>query len=280
MSYTTSSEQPVSFLNQKELIHGVLHSPEALYNDTGVIFCHGWSGTRLGPHRMFVKTARRLAEDGVPCFRFDFRGRGSSGGDREEASIQSMIADTLRAKDEFSTHVNISRVIIIGICSGAKVAIGAAMASDDVPGLALWSPEALGKLRETETERKKKQDVLRTYLKKMTDPSTWKRLIRGKIDLGGVKRAFTHQETPDTSERAQENDILENLQNYTGKLLFIYGGNDPDTALAGKNYRAFCERHNLQYDFDCIEQANHSFYSLEWEKTVIDETARWISKIR
>ena len=64
-------ERPVVFWSQERLV-GVLHEPEGAARGAGVVFLHGWAGYRGGPHRMFLETARRLAEAGYHALRFDF----------------------------------------------------------------------------------------------------------------------------------------------------------------------------------------------------------------
>lgn len=43
-----------------------------------VIICHGFVGNRIGVDRLFVKTARELAEGGYFVLRFDFAGCGKA----------------------------------------------------------------------------------------------------------------------------------------------------------------------------------------------------------
>ena len=83
-------ETAVTFEREGARRVGVLHLPETRVGETGVVFLHGWSGCRLGPHRMFVTCARRLCATGVPCLRFDFGGRGDSEGEWDTADIAQM----------------------------------------------------------------------------------------------------------------------------------------------------------------------------------------------
>lgn len=47
------------------------------------VICHGFVGSRIGVDRLFVKTARELAEDGYLVLRFDYIGCGESSGSTE-----------------------------------------------------------------------------------------------------------------------------------------------------------------------------------------------------
>ena len=66
----------------------ILHLPTARdASCPAVAFFHGFTGTKVEPHRIFVKTARELAAIGFYVLRFDFRGCGDSAGDFSEMTI-------------------------------------------------------------------------------------------------------------------------------------------------------------------------------------------------
>jgi pimeloyl-ACP methyl ester carboxylesterase len=226
---------------------------------------------------MFVKMARRLAGRGVPCLRFDFRGRGESGGQVRAASIAGMTGDAVAAVAFLRETADVDRVILLGICSGGKVAIGAAAVEAGVSGLALWSCEPMGDLRTVAVETRKRMFVLREYVRKMFRPETWKKILMGRVNVGQVRRAVVRKdETPDGAEIAAERQALARFLKVPRPVLFIHGTNDPDTALAAGRYAELCRRSGMETDSYAIEGANHSFYSLAWEAEVMDLTERWI----
>lgn len=61
-----------------------------------VICCHGLTGTRIGSGYRFVALARKLADAGLACLRFDFRGCGESEGRFIDVTAASL-AEDLRA---------------------------------------------------------------------------------------------------------------------------------------------------------------------------------------
>lgn len=255
----------------------MLHRPNSEgANRTGVVFCHGWSGGRLGPHRMFVKAARKLAAMGIYCLRPDFRGRGASEGDVAACGIQTMAVDTVNCMDYLANDINVSNILLLGICSGAKVAISVAVQERDVSGLVLWSAEALGSLRKSETGRRKATASLAIYARKLLKPATWRKIVTGRVDTKSVKRAVMSTETRSHEEARREDRVLGRFRHFRRPVLFIYGGNDPDTALAGKSYETFCDNNSIPAETHVIPNANHSFYSLEWEAKVLDLTCTWI----
>ena len=272
-------ETAVTFRIGEETLRGVLHHRESGFKSARptVLFLHGWSGCRLGPHRMFVHAARRFSALGFTCLRFDFRGRGDSDGATGAASIRAMIADTRAAVDFAAHEASAGGVILAGICSGAKVAIGAASADPRVQGLALWSAEVLAPLRGRATDRRRTLSVLHRYAVKLTQAATWRRLMSGRTNLAMVRKALRRDESPAEEEKANEAAILQRFGRYRGRTLFIYGTSDPDTGVAMERYRTFCAGASIRSDFHSISGANHNFSSSAWEQDVIRITENWLT---
>ena len=271
-------QEPVDFKNGSVTLRGVLHSAgDARQNGVGVIFLHGWSGCRLGPHRMFVKTARRLAERGYDCLRFDFGGRGESDAGSRDATIKSMIADTKSAQRFLTERRAVQKTVLLGICSGGKVAIGAAADEPGVDGLVLWSAEAMGDLRSPSTDRRKSLHNLKQYWRKLMCRQTWQKILSRQINTRLVGKALLQHEAPSKEERIEETAVLNRFHSYQGRILFVYGSNDPDTRLAAEAYRSFAVESQIDNEFHEIEGANHSFYGLHWELEVMDITEEWLA---
>ena len=271
-------EQPVTFKVGQDTMHGIVHESGAERNGPAVIFLHGWAGSRIGPHCMFVHMARRLAAAGCACLRFDFRGRGDSEGTTAQASIRSMIEDTKAALDFFEPRNPGRKLILLGICSGGKVAIGAAAADARVDGLVLWSAEPMGSMRDAASRSRKSADALRAYGRKLLRLETWRKLVTLRVNTRMVRKAVTSQEVAGRDEIRDEDLWLKQFRSYKGRALFVYGTNDPETASAQPGYASRCREAGIPHDLHAIAGANHSFYSLAWEREVMDVTAGWISR--
>ena len=114
-------ERPVVFYNQDQQINGILHSPTG--HDApcpAVAFFHGFTGTKVEPHRIFVKTARELAAIGFYVLRFDFRGSGDSEGDFSEMTIGGEVSDAIKSIDVLTAMqgVDPERIGILGLSMG------------------------------------------------------------------------------------------------------------------------------------------------------------------
>ncbi|MBL8520442.1 MAG: alpha/beta fold hydrolase [Betaproteobacteria bacterium] len=103
-----------------------------------VLFNAGVIG-RIGPHRLNVHLARRVAASGIPVMRFDLRGVGDSNRPAGDASFESQaIADVREAMDAFAEQTGSSRFLLFGFCSGAYYSFGTALVDTRVSGLILY----------------------------------------------------------------------------------------------------------------------------------------------
>ncbi len=269
-------EHPVAWHVDRDVLQGIVHEPEPAGTGPLVVFLHGWAGSRIGPHRMFVHMARRLTARGCVCVRFDFRGRGDSDGEASRASIRSMIADTSAALDFAVPRYPGRDVILLAICSGCKVAIGTTVSDPRVGGLALWSPEPMGPLRDATSKNRKSTHALLLYGRKLLRPETWRKLLTFRVNMRMVKKAVGAKEVAGGGEIRDETEWLNRLRAYKGRALLIHGSNDPETETAKTGYASFCARSNIPHESHVIAGANHSFYGLAWEREVMDLTEAWM----
>lgn len=143
----------------------------------GVLVVVGGPQYRVGSHRQFVLLSRYLAENGMPCMRFDCRGMGDGSG--AERSFDDIGADIHAAMDAFFIQVpGLERVVIWGLCDGASAACLYAPCDSRVAGLILLNPWV-------KTEAGVARTFLRHYyLRRLLDPGFWKKLLAGGVSIG------------------------------------------------------------------------------------------------
>ncbi len=108
--------------------------PTVLLVNAGVIH-------RIGPHRLHVQLARRLAQAGHLAMRMDLSGIGDSGTVPDALSFRaSAVADIRTAIDHVTADDPAASVIVFGICSGADNALAAAEADARITGIVLVDP--------------------------------------------------------------------------------------------------------------------------------------------
>ncbi|MEI8243863.1 MAG: alpha/beta fold hydrolase [bacterium] len=261
-------------------IRGVLHLPATDRPRGRIVFLHGWSGDRTGPHRMFVHAARRLARLGFTCLRFDYRGRGDSDAAASgSASIDTMTSDARAAIAWLRTEApHAGPITLLAICSGCKIAIHAAAAEPDIARLALWSAEAMGSLRGGTAGLPRRLALLRTYARKLLQRETWGKLLRGQVRTGMVGRALVQAEVRTPAEARAEDETLRVFRAFRGSILFVFGGSDPDTPGSSRAYTAYCRTASMPHICHVIPHAGHSYYGMDWEQEVLRVTEAWLEE--
>jgi pimeloyl-ACP methyl ester carboxylesterase len=109
-------------------------NPTVVILNTGIVH-------RVGHHRMFVTLSRALAGAGFNVLRFDFAGVGDSEPRTDSLSpLDSSLADLGEVLDWLECEHGISRVALVGLCSGADHAILHAHSDPRVAALVLMDP--------------------------------------------------------------------------------------------------------------------------------------------
>jgi exosortase A-associated hydrolase 1 len=142
---------------------------------TGLLMVTGGTQTRIGSHRMYERLAKRLAEQGFPCFRFDRRGVGDS--EDEDPDWRDSGPDIAAAATAFRRECpRLEKLVGFGLCDGAS-ALAFHGAAAGLSGLILLNPW----LVETQAGTPAPAAVKAHYRQRLTSAAGWKKLISGSI---------------------------------------------------------------------------------------------------
>jgi pimeloyl-ACP methyl ester carboxylesterase len=186
-------ERAILFGQPRNLV-GIMTSPEAADADPelpAVVLLNAGILHRVGPNRLHVNIARRLANAGFHSVRFDMSGIGDSGVRTDTRSFEKRaVQETQEAMDYLGGKTGTERYILIGICSGADVAFETARADGRVVGAYLINGSLLpvDALRDLYADASSRIDG-RYYSGRLFDLRSWGRFITGKSD---VKRAMRY----------------------------------------------------------------------------------------
>ncbi|HEY3379081.1 MAG TPA: alpha/beta fold hydrolase [Armatimonadota bacterium] len=254
----------------------------ALGSAEAVIVLPGWGGTRYGPQRILLRTAAACAARGYTTLRLDFRGRGDSGGSATASSLDGMIADVTAAVEWLCAEHQVTRVHLVGLCSGGNVALGAASLLPQVQQVVCWSllpfMEHKGLAAQQGTHRGQR---LQQLLRKALRPETWRKLLRGEANVRGAMHTVVQDKEGDANERQRKTsrrDILAQLQHFSGRLHLLYGGQDPEAAGSEAFFSAWCQQHHIPVDTRVIAGAPHNFYTAQWTEAVVTQTVQWLTE--
>jgi hypothetical protein len=236
---------------------------------------------RVGPHRLHVVLARRLAQAGVPSLRLDLGGIGDSIASSDAATFrESAVADTRTAMTGLTGALGSQRFVIFGVCSGADNAIATAIADDRVAGIVLIDPP-------TYPTRRGQLRYLRMRVAKSGGPGAlarWGmkvverqlRLVAARIGRGTVEEASNQgREPPPVATFGAQ---LTTLIDRGVRIFAVYSG------IHGARYNHADQLFELfpalrgRIDHAYFPTANHTFTELDAQAKLIDAVAGWMIK--
>jgi hypothetical protein len=257
-----------------EVLVGVLTEPERLRpNASAVVMSNVGLNHRVGPQRVWVELARRLAEHGIPSLRFDASGLGDSAPRTELlGDIDRAVLDLDDALTWLAGNV-VDRFELVSLCSGTDIAhrvavkdarVGSAVFLD---GYSYETPRAI---------------VHRVALRWTALPR-WKRALRrhfpqafglelDKHAVGWVDEIF-NREYP---TREQFERDLGTLVDRGVHLLFVFSGEATYRykdqfwdALGRKDWRG---RISVEY----YTKADHTFTFRPEREVMLDRVVSWV----
>ena len=134
------SERVVEFGPGHNLV-GVFNNPPGkttTHSASVVIFLNSGTLHRVGPCRLYVRLARKLADTGIASLRFDFSGIGDSPPRDDGLPFhQYSISEVADAIDYVYRSIGQTKITLVGMCSGADTAWYAAVADKRITDLVL-----------------------------------------------------------------------------------------------------------------------------------------------
>jgi pimeloyl-ACP methyl ester carboxylesterase len=185
------SEEPVLFGRGRSLF-GILTHPEAEPHGRGatsrppIILVNAGPGTRIGPHRQYVRMAREWAKLGFATLRVDLSGSGDSTGPDDVPAgspyPHCAIADVSAAMDLLQAKLGARRFIVAGICSGADIAFRAGVEEPRAAGVLVLNPRTFALFNIPTLEQMVRVQSLSATVSRK---SNWIKLLRGDAGLKG-----------------------------------------------------------------------------------------------
>lgn len=298
--------RPVTFANAAgDTLFGILHEPADARTDLGVILLSPGVKSRVAPHRLYVKMARRLEARGFKVLRFDFAGLGDSGGTVHEDQLADLYrsiqlgrytGDTLAAIDWMRRHAGVSSVVLGGLCGGAISGLLAAERSEYVAGLfGLGMPVILDGTAVDKVATMSEgqlRSVRQKYLGKLLDPASWWRILTLRTDFRLLWRSVAGGRGPSARRGPQAAVLGENGNPRFSPALFdmlmqrrpvllVFSGAD---RLHWEYQEKFADPHAaLLADYagtlevDVIERANHVLTFGPWQDAFFERCDRWLT---
>ena len=110
-----------------------------------VVHVHGLGVEQITLYRQEVLAARAAAASGIPVLRYHSRGHGDSAGASADVTLSTLVEDARAVADEAKRRSGRTRVVWLGVRTGALVAAlagGPRSDRNDAAGFVLWEPVA------------------------------------------------------------------------------------------------------------------------------------------
>jgi hypothetical protein len=237
---------------------------------------------RVGPHRLHVVLARRLAAAGLAGLRLDLGGIGDSIASSDATSFRdSAVADTRTAMTGLTRALGATRFVIFGVCAGADNAIATALVDDRVAGIVLVDPP-------TYPTRRSQLRELRARVAKRGSPREIARWGLGVVERR-LRLAIAMLGRPSVDDPPSEGRELPPVAMFGAQL----------TTLADRGVRilaVFSGIHGARYnhrdqlfelypalrgrvDHAYFPHANHTFTELAAQAELIDRVVAWMTRV-
>lgn len=253
-------EQQLIIHTDYHQLSSVLHIPPCNENDKkpAFIICHGFIGSKVGQHRIFIKMARKLCLAGYVVLRFDFSGCGESSGEYRDVTITGQIEEAKKAIDLVAKHPNVDceQITLVGHSLGGAIAACVAAQDKRIHRLILLSPVA-----------KPFDDIVQI----IGNDRYQKCLQEGIVNYEGFE---VGRELFLSLPHVQP---LDEIHKFQGQVLLIHGSEDKDTPLDNAyqyQYR-LDKRSEGQCELQIIRGADHTYNSPLWELEIQKIIMQW-----
>jgi len=233
-----------------------LHVPEGAGPHPAVLFCHGFTGNRVEPQRLFLTFARRLVSQGLAVLRFDFGGHGESEGTFHDLTLAGELKDAQAAWDFLGSHpaVDSSRRAILGFSLGGWVAATSAPRFQP-RALALWAPV---------------DDPIRMKVRFLGLHGGEKLLAGEDLDIMGEKLGAGFAQGFEKTSGLAPGD------GYRGPVLILQGTADASLSLqSSENFEMAFRDRGAETRRVILQGAKHLFETAAHRETLYDETERF-----
>jgi dienelactone hydrolase len=280
-------EEAVLFGNANTLV-GTITNPERTINDLpAIILLNAGLIHRVGPNRIYVKVARKMAELGILVFRFDHSGIGDSGARTDNLPVdKSVIAETQEAMDYLSAAKGIKRFVLMGICSGAETSAQTACFDPRVEGVILVNTlyyqysRAIADRVQADYYRRYASHRLDKWFKVFTGSASYGKIF--KAIQSQVKNAFRlgkqHTSSQPSHFESELKTMLGSLKERGIQLLLVYNETPYDIVylemLAPQTYRQMAK--SGQLIVETIPNAGHTFPLLETQDQLCQRIQNWV----
>ncbi len=278
------------YFDAEHRLFGILTEPEGAQGSSDIhsngmpssiaLLLNSGAQPHVGPNRLYVRLARRLATRGRACARVDLSGLGDSAPAAQSSEnviySASAPADLQKFIETLRSQFPAVPIDVVGICSGAYHALKAAVRGADVRSAVIINPLTFHwqeGMTVTRPDFHLTAEANR-YRKSAISAASWAKLLRGGVDIGNLTATLAARVRQLARYRARaaarvlklpmKDDLAADLRKAAGhgvRMHFVFADTDPGHSMlraqAGSMPDRLMRARSLSIDF--IEQADHTF---------------------
>ena len=292
---TPRVKESAVFLDPERRLFGVLAEPiqDAGPRRAALILVSSGTVPTVGPNRVYVSIARRLAAEGVPVLRFDIAGVGDSEphpGDAENVVYTDRAANDVSAALAYMRALGYSSIVAGGICAGGYHALKAAVAGASLTAVAIINPLTFHYVDGMPVAAQPHSTIVEVqrHRRSIRSAAAWRKLLTGKVGIGrtlsargtmlkswalGHARDFTrHTRWRRTDDVGYEFELLANRG---VQIHLIFAADDPGPQLLTDFGGSAARRleHAGALRITTIAGADHTFTAIRCQKVLGDVLA-------
>jgi pimeloyl-ACP methyl ester carboxylesterase len=279
--------EQVLLLGPRKSLLGILAQSAPCAADTArpaIVILNAGIVHRVGPSRLHVALARRLAALGYAAVRFDLSGIGDSERRPDALTpLDAALADIREALDSLESSIQLRRAVLVGLCSGADQAVVYAGSDPRVVGVVLVDPHI----------PRTRQYYLRYYGSRLLRLSSWLNVLLGRHPMWGARR-----EGGDAGDTRPNDNFIRELSSHEVRSFLerayrrtLESGNQFLTVFTGGLEAQHCYREQLLDAFpqlrfgdrlrlEYFKNADHMFQSEAERGRLIEVIADWLGQTR
>jgi pimeloyl-ACP methyl ester carboxylesterase len=154
---TASEEIPLYLPAGEEHVFAIATQPSSPANGVGVLCLHAGGANDQTSHRnrLYTRLCREVAGAGCMALRMDYHGTGDSSGVLLDRDVFGQTAEDVRAAVRWLTEHGAERIVAVGTCWGALVALASAAQDAVIVSLCLISPPLVLMEKESSTPKRR-----------------------------------------------------------------------------------------------------------------------------
>jgi hypothetical protein len=259
-------ENAVVFGDDSPLV-GIVTQPDGGFDERLplFLFLNAGLGHRVGPNRLHVTLARKLAELGAASLRFDFSGIGDSPVSASVSASEELAASqVIQAMNFLGRSTGADKFVPFGLCSGGNVGFAVTVSDSRIVGAILINASVIPSSHsEEQSFEAHKRAQAHHHRNRLWDRKAWARVLTGRSDLSGVRRSamrFARRSLRLEVSRPRTIDLglLPELDRRRVELLAIYSEGDLGLELLAAHVGQFDNLASLErFQLEILTETDH-----------------------